>query len=117
MAGPTLARVTRVDGNLALAVILHRMIGAAGGAFVALLVIWPRGWKEGVCRLVASIIIGTIFAPLVLDYAGWWDTADRNLAAGCAAGIIAWPAVGLVWRILQSDWLLSMLPGNGRAKG
>lgn len=106
-----------VDGNLTTAEILVRAVGAAGGALVSILWLRPNSWWEGLSRFGVSVIVGTVFAPVVLDYFGWWNVPDRNIAAACLMGIVAWWAVGLLVRILQSDWLLRMLPGNGRAKG
>lgn len=101
--------MTEVDGGLTTAEILYRAIGALGGGFIALLRIWPKSVAEALCRFALSLIAGTIFAPVVLEKIGWPNTVDRNIAAGCLVGAIAWWLFGQVIRLIEAGWIQSIV--------
>lgn len=85
--------------------LLYRIGGAAGGAAISILVIWPRSVKEAGARLAASIVAGTIFAPVVLDWRGWPNGGDFNAAAACLAALFAWWLVGRIVKLIEAGWL------------
>lgn len=82
--------------------LISKLLGALGGAFLALVFIPPQGWREFLSRGSGSIVAGIIFAPVVKSYLGWATDVESMMAAGAIAAFAAWPVMGIMTALARS---------------
>ena len=86
--------------------VMFRILGAILGSSVA--VIFRHSEESGeriVDRWLIGLIIGSIFAPHVLNYMNWPNTWDYWLSSGAVMGLLGY----LLMRLLFSEALYSAI--------
>lgn len=80
---------------------LARLIGAAGGAVVGVVFIWPRTRREALSRLVVSMICGI----LLEDHVEWWlkvpESADMTMGNAAIGAAMSWWVIGVGVRLAR----------------
>ena len=74
----------------------YRFLGALVGTTGSLIYFWPRTVKDAIRRGLFSMMAGSIFYYVSLDFFEW-DMSPRHVIGGAAlVSFIAWPLAGLV---------------------
>lgn len=99
--------------------VVYRATGTAGGVIIAYAMSNDaKSWQGLRRRLYVAGVCGFLLADPVGDYLSWDMQSPRKVvAASCVSAALGWWIMHAIIRILQSDWLMKYLPGNGRAKG
>lgn len=83
-----------------------RAIGVLIGVLASLIMIAPEGTKNNAYRVLISITMGFIFAPLVPDvpFMAWTDgdSIDHAMARGAACGFAIWSVLQAIARLLSA---------------
>lgn len=100
-----------------------RGIGVLIGVLASLIMIAPEGTKNNAYRVLVSVTMGFIFAPVVSDLPGLGFLAgggsDHALARGAASGFAIWSVLQVLARLLsnQGGWIERMLKEMARIRG
>ena len=78
-----------------------RVLGAAAGAFLALVFLLPKTWGDLIRRGIFSVVFGIIFAVPMRNWLGWDTDMDNTLAAACAAAFVSWLVAAGVVKALE----------------
>ncbi len=90
------------DDPSAWAVLVYRLTGAISGAFLALVFILPRSWRDFWRRAAASIVFGLVLAYPVRLWLDLPEEGEYIMAAAAIAGFAAWGAMGIGAAIMRS---------------
>lgn len=81
--------------------VVAKMFGAFSGSVIALIFILPKTRTEFVRRVSASLIVGPIASPVVLNWLEWPANFDNFVASAAIASFASWWLLGAVLAALK----------------
>lgn len=109
---PPHAVATPVTGT---EIYLDRLIGAVGGAVIAVAIVPPGTWFP-LRRTIVSLASGFMLEPILRRYLGWLSEADTIIASACIVSTCSWWIWHAVIKALDAwnitiPWLSRKKPG------
>lgn len=83
---------------------LDRLIGAIGGAVIAVAIIPPSTWFP-FRRSMVSLFSGMLLEPIFRRYLGWQPDDDTIIASACIVAALSWWTWHGVIRAIEAGWL------------
>lgn len=87
---------------------LDRVMGAIGGAIIAVAIIPPGTWFP-LRRTTVSLATGFMLEPIFRRYAGWLPEADNIIASACIVSTCSWWIWHGVIKAINAEWFQSWL--------
>lgn len=81
--------------------ILLKVIGAFAGTIVNILFMPPKTKKEGIRRLIVSLIMGAVASDTLKEKLSLSDTWQSDVFAVFLASALGWWAVGTAIRVVR----------------
>jgi hypothetical protein len=81
--------------------LIVKLLGALGGAVLAVVFVPPRTIKGFVRRITAALIAGPMFGPYAQAWAGFSDTWEGMAGAACLVAFASWWLMGAIKRALD----------------
>lgn len=81
-----------------------KLLGTIIGVGISMVMISPRGIRNGVYRAFVGMVMGFIFTPATQNLVPWLrgDTPDIVVAAACSTGFVVWFVLEALARFLSS---------------
>lgn len=78
-----------------------RLIGAAGGAIVGIVFIWPQTRREAASRFLVSMIAGALLEPHIAWYLKIPDATDMTMGTAAMGAALSWWVMGATVRLIR----------------
>ena len=95
------------------ALLTMKLIGASIGSSIAIVFSPGRDSKLKLLkRFIIGVIIGFIFAPILIDWLGWPHQLDYWLAASVLSGLCGYLSLQVLFTIRFSDIINKKMTGK-----